>query len=215
MKKKIIIIDYHLGNLFSVKNVFEKLNLNISISSNLNDIDNADAIILPGVGAFKEAMTNLETYNLIEPIKKFIKSGKPFMGVCLGLQLLFDESEEFENCKGLGIIEGKVTKLKFSTENKIKIPHIGWNSIFYKKNAFWDSTPLQDIKNGTDMYFVHSYYINPLDQNVILSYTNYEGLNFASSILKNNIFACQFHPEKSGKIGLEIYSNWVKINNLN
>lgn len=214
MKKNIIIIDYHLGNLYSVKNAFKKLNLDISISSNEDKIQNADALILPGVGAFKEAMTNLEKYNLINVIKNFIISGKPFMGVCLGLQLLFEESNEFENSKGLGIIKGKVSKLTFDSVNNIKIPHIGWNSIYKRNINDWNNTPLQDLKNGTDMYFVHSYHVKPLDESIISSYTNYNDLIFASSIKKDNIFACQFHPEKSAKEGLDIYSNWIKIHNL-
>ena len=214
MKKNIIIIDYHLGNLYSVKNAFQELDLDITISSNEEIIRNADALILPGVGAFKEAMNNLEKFNLINIIKKFILSGKPFMGVCLGLQLLFEESNEFENSKGLGIIKGKVSKLKFDPVKNIKIPHIGWNSIYKKGINDWNNTPLQNLNNGTDMYFVHSYHVKPLDENIILSYTNYNDLIFASSIKKDNIFACQFHPEKSAKKGLEIYSNWIKIHNL-
>ena len=160
-------------------------------------------------------MNNLKELNLIEPIKKFIDSGKPFLGICLGLQLLFSESEEFGMTKGLGLVKGLVKR--FNNVNKDgetrKVPQIAWNQIHRINGKSWEDTPLNDIKEGEFMYFVHSFYVEPVEP-VELSYTNYDGQNYISSIKKNNLFACQFHPEKSAIEGLKIYNTWAKINNL-
>lgn len=213
--KKILIIDYKLGNLFSVNQALTNIGLNVKITSSADEIESADAIVLPGVGAFSDAMNNLEELNLINPIKRFIDSGKPFLGICLGLQLLFTESEEFGFTKGLGIVKGKVKR--FNNHNNEgetrKVPQIAWNQIHELDGHSWKNTPLAPIKNGEFMYFVHSFYVEP-DELVALSMTNYDGQNYVSSIKKNNIFACQFHPEKSAKEGLKIYNTWAEINNL-
>lgn len=167
--------------------------------------------ILPGVGAFGDAMHNLEKLDLIGPIKEFIASGKPLMGICLGMQLLFSESEEFGINQGLNVIPGKV--MKFPAKNQegeiVKIPQIGWNQIYEPTAEKWKNTPLQAIKNNEFMYFVHSYYAKPDRDESILSLTNYKGLEYCSSILHENVFATQFHPEKSAKEGMKIYSNWA------
>lgn len=214
-KKKILIIDYKTGNLFSVNQALTNIGLNVKITSNADEIESADAIVFPGVGAFGDAMNNLHSLNLINPIKKFIDSGKPFLGICLGLQLLFFESEEFGSTKGLGIIKGRVKRFNKTNHDgeKRKIPQIAWNKIHNVKGNSWDNSPLKDIKKGEFMYFVHSYYIEP-EEPVGLSQTIYDGQKFISSIQKDNIFACQFHPEKSAKEGLKIYDSWAKINNL-
>ena len=213
--KKILIIDYKLGNLFSVNQALTNIGLNVKITSNSDEFESADAIVLPGVGAFNDAMNNLDSLNLINPIKKHIDSGKPFLGICLGLQLLFKESEEFGFTKGLGIINGTVKR--FNNVNKDgenrKVPQIAWNQIYTTNGKSWEKTPLKDLKNGEFMYFVHSFYIEP-EEPVGLSQTNYDGQNYISSIQKNNIFACQFHPEKSAKEGLKVYNAWAEINNL-
>jgi len=212
---KIIIIDYNLGNLFSVQHACTSLGLDAQISQNIDDIINAEAIILPGVGAFKEAMNNLERLNLIAPILEHVNAGKPFFGICLGLQLLFTESEEFGNRKGLNLIPGKV--LKFPNEvndKKLIVPQIGWNTIVSKENKGFKDTPLEGIKDHEFTYFVHSYYVSPDNQKDTLTVTNYEGHIYCSSIIKKNIFATQFHPEKSGVEGLKIYKNWAVQNNL-
>lgn len=211
--KSIAIIDYKLGNLFSVRQACLHFGANAIVTSNKIDLEKADAIILPGVGAFAEAMTNLKTLDLIDSIKKFVESGKPFMGVCLGQQLLFTESEEFINTKGLNLIEGTIKKFPISLpdNDKAKVPQVAWNTV-HKANINWDSTPLNGLEDNDFQYFVHSYYTEPINSEIILTTTSYEGFNYCSSILKDNIFACQFHPEKSGEKGLLIYKNW--INNI-
>lgn len=216
MAKKVVIVDYQLGNLFSVKQVLDNINLDVTISSNPSDIITADAIILPGVGAFKDAMDNLNGMGLVEPIKFFIKSGKPFLGICLGLQLLFTDSEEFGSAEGLNVIKGKVKRFANRSANGhvVKVPQIAWNAIQAVNHRTWMDTPLNDTMEYADMYFVHSFYVVPEDESVILTKTEYGGLSYASSIYKDNIFACQFHPEKSGNEGIDIYRNWALINNL-
>lgn len=213
--KKILIIDYKLGNLFSVNQALTNIGLNVNITSNAEDIESADAIVLPGVGAFNDAMNNLKELNLINPIKKFASSNKPFLGICLGLQLLFSESEEFGYSKGLGLVKGKVKRfININKDGELrKVPQIGWNQILQIDANSWKNTPLNSIKAGEFMYFVHSFYVVP-NEIVGLSQTNYDGQFYVSSILKNNIFACQFHPEKSALEGLKIYNSWAIINNL-
>lgn len=214
-QKKILIIDYKLGNLFSVNQALTNIGLNVKITTNPDEIKSADAIVLPGVGAFSDAMNNLNSLDLINPIKKFVDSGKPFLGICLGLQLLFTESEEFGHTKGLGLVKGQVKR--FHNNNRDgetrKVPQIAWNQIHKIKSNSWEDTPLNEIKVGEFMYFVHSFYVEP-EEPVGLSQTNYDGQIYVSSIQKNNLFACQFHPEKSALEGLKIYNSWAKINNL-
>lgn len=211
--KKVAIIDYGMGNLFSVKQACEHAGLNAAISSEFSEILDADAVILSGVGAFGVAMHNLEKLELINPIKNFINSGKPFMGICLGMQLLMSVSEEFGYHKGLNVIKGSVVRFSDTKEsNRIKVPQVGWNQIVrpgFIKEEIWNFAPLRDINNGEVMYFVHSYYVVPEDPKLALSFTKYGDIEYCSSILYKNIFACQFHPEKSGREGLKIYKNWL------
>lgn len=214
-EKKILIIDYKLGNLFSVNQALTNIGLNVRITTDANEIEASDAIVLPGVGAFGDAMNNLEELNLIKPIKKFVDTGKPFLGICLGLQLLFSESEEFGLSKGLGLVKGRVKRFYNTNKNgeTRKVPQIAWNQIHKINGTSWENTPLNGIKEGEFMYFVHSFYVDP-EEPVGLSQTNYDGKTYTSSIQKNNLFACQFHPEKSASEGLKIYNNWAVINNL-
>jgi glutamine amidotransferase len=212
--KKVVIIDYQLGNLFSVKQACDTVGINALISSNSEDILNADALILPGVGAFIEAMNNLKKFGLDVAIQNKVTRGTPIFGICLGQQLLFTESEEFGAGKGLDLISGIIKRFPETIdERKVKVPHIAWNTIF-KLNQEWYNTALCDLNNNDFMYFIHSYYVKPSDDTCILTLTNYDGIQFCSSILKNNIFATQFHPEKSADKGISIYKNWALINNL-
>lgn len=212
--KKVVIIDYQLGNLFSVKQACDTVGINALISSNSEDILNADALILPGVGAFIEAMNNLKKFGLDVAIQNKVTRGTPIFGICLGQQLLFTESEEFGAGKGLDLISGIIKRFPETIhERKVKVPHIAWNTIFKLKQE-WDNTALCDLNNNDFMYFIHSYYVKPGDDTCILTLTNYDGIEFCSSILKNNIFATQFHPEKSADKGISIYKNWALINNL-
>ncbi len=202
----IAIIDYGMGNLRSVQKAFERIGHSAVVTRDKKIINDADKIVLPGVGAFPDCMKNLADLGLIEPIIKGVEAGKPFLGICLGLQLLFTESEEFGTHKGLDIIKGRVIRFPeglSSNGTRLKIPHMGWNEIRMKKK-----TPVLDgIPEGSYLYFVHSYYVVPQDKDIIAT-TTYYGVEFVSSIWKDNIFACQFHPEKSQQAGLKILVNF-------
>lgn len=213
-EKKVVIIDYKLGNLFSVKQACDAVGMNAELSSDKNEILSADALILPGVGAFIEAMNNLHNLDLIEAIKSKVKSGTPIFGICLGLQLLFTKSEEFGSGNGLDLIPGIIKKFPAKLNDRvIKIPHITWNQV-YKLNHPWEKTPLVELKQNEFVYFIHSYFVQPDNDDFILTKTNYDGIEFCSSVIKENIFATQFHPEKSADKGISIYKNWALINNL-
>jgi glutamine amidotransferase len=210
----IAIIDYGMGNLRSVHKAFAAVGHDAVVTRDSRVLNKASHLVLPGVGAFADCMANLDQYGLIDPIHKGIASGKPFLGICLGLQLLFTESEEFGMHKGLDIVPGKVRRFKFesgpamdtsSMSNALKVPHMGWNELAVKRVA----PPLQHVPAGQHVYFVHSYYVEPSDPSVIATTTNY-GTSFVSSIWRDNIFACQYHPEKSQTIGLQIVKNFAE-----
>jgi glutamine amidotransferase len=206
----IAIIDYQMSNLFSVKNALECLGIDSEITSDVTKIMAAKGAILPGVGAFAEAMKHLKTLDLIQPIKDFINSGKPFMGICLGFHLLFTESEEFGVTRGMDILQGKVESFSRHVKSK-KIPHIGWNRILTNNDVIKEDSfisPLKDINSDEYMYFVHSFYVDPDNKDIIATETEYDSFTFCSSVLKGNVFASQFHPEKSGTSGLKILKNY-------
>lgn len=208
MSKKIVIIDYSLGNLFSVQQAFTQCDVTTIVSNNPEELLSADAIVLPGVGAFAEAMDNLKHYQLDLAITQSVNSGKPFLGVCLGMQLLFTSSEEFGATKGLGIIEGEIKKFKsLDATEKLHVPQVGWNNI--RSGNSWKGTIFENIDQETYMYFVHSYYAIPKFAENSLCSTNYGGIDYCSAVIKNNVTATQFHPEKSGEKGLLIYKNWL------
>lgn len=194
----IAIVDYGMGNLRSVEKGFLKVGIDAVVTRNPLDIDNASGVVLPGVGAFRDCMKNLSGSSLIDSIVKAIEKGKPYLGICLGLQILFTESEEFGLSRGLDILKGKVVRFRFDSKD-LKIPHMGWNNIIIKKRP----PVLKDIDDGSFFYFVHSYYVVPEDKGVIATVTDY-GLEFTSMVWKDNIFATQFHPEKSQSLGLKI-----------
>ena len=200
----IAIIDYGAGNLHSVKNALDFLGTESIVTGNSEEILNADKVILPGVGAFGDAMNSMSESGLVETVKKVAASGKPFLGICLGLHLLFEESEESPDATGLGIFKGKVVKIP-DREN-LKIPHMGWNSIKLIK----DSKILKNIGSEPYVYFVHSYYIQPDDTEIVSATTEY-GQWLDIAVEKDNIFATQFHPEKSGDIGMEILKNFIAL----
>lgn len=199
--KRVAIIDYNTSNLFSITNAIYKMNLSPVTTSNRNKILNCDALILPGVGSFQFAMGNIRNFFLDHTLVEFVKTGKPFLGICLGFQLLFESSDEVEFTKGLGLIKGKVIKIK--GDNR-KVPHLGWNKVFI------NSKRPNLIKDESYFYFVHSYYASPKFKDLIFSKTTYQGLDFCSSVKKDNLFGCQFHPEKSGKNGLSFLHNYFK-----
>jgi len=200
----IAIIDYDMGNVRSVSKALEKVGADSVVTRDPKVIDDASHVVLPGVGAFRDCMRNLEEYGLITPLLKSIEKGKPFLGICLGLQLLFEESDEFGLHKGLGVIKGRVEKFKDAPG--LKVPHMGWNEVKKAK----ESPLLEGIKEGEFFYFVHSYYAVPSDRSVDLTTTGY-GVEFTSSIEAGNVMACQFHPEKSQKAGLRVLKNFSSI----
>jgi len=206
---RISIIDYKTSNLHSVKAACEEVGISSRITSKPNELLSSDAAILPGVGSFYRAMENIRKLGLEEAILNFVSSGKSLFGICLGLQLLFEQSEEFGTHEGLSLIRGKVKRFDFSNGNchKYPVPQIGWNKIM-PKNQSWKGTFLDNCDEGTYMYFVHSFYVEPKDEEVILSTSVYGNQQYCSSIKKENIFATQFHPEKSGQKGLEIYRSF-------
>ena len=202
----IAIIDYGMGNLRSVEKGFLKVGVNAKITNRPEVIEKADAIVLPGVGAFKDCMRELTSLELTDAIVGAIKKGKPYLGICLGLQVLFSESEEFGRCRGLDIFRGKVVRFQ---NGNLKIPHMGWNELTIQKQ----NPLLNGIKDKTYFYFVHSFYVAPEDSSIIAATTDY-GLNFTSMIWEDNIFAVQFHPEKSQAAGLKLLANFAEWNGM-
>lgn len=200
----IAIIDYGMGNLRSVQKALEHAGGKAVVTRSPRTIVRASKVVLPGVGAIGDCMKHLKEYKLIDPILETIEQDKPFLGICLGFQCLFEESDEFGKHKCLGVLPGKV--VRFELPKKYTIPHMGWNQIDRV-----NTTPyLKGIRSGTDFYFVHSYYVVPTQKSVVATKTQY-GKNFVSSVVSGNLFACQFHPEKSQQAGLKLLSNFVAL----
>ena len=198
----IAIVDYGVGNLKSVQNALKTLNIPSIISSDKDEIAKSRSIIVPGVGAFPDAMKNLKDKGLDVVIKAAAKEGKPILGICLGMQLFFEESEEIEKCKGLGFLKGTVKKL----EGSIKIPHMGWNDLIFE-----NCTPLlEGVVENSYVYFVHSYYAEVGEENIVNAYSMYEK-KIPAIVSKGNIFGLQFHPEKSGEAGMKLLKNFGGI----
>lgn len=202
----ITIVDYGMGNLRSVEKGFTSQGVEVCVTNKPEKVKNANGLILPGVGAFGDCVKNLRKEKLIEPILEYIESGKPFLGICLGLQVLFEESEESPGEKGLGLIKGKVVKFPFSKEKGLKVPQMGWNRV--KTNSA--TAVLDGIPENSWFYFVHSFYVAPEENNLDLLTSDY-GIEFTAGIVKDNIFASQFHPEKSSDMGLRILKNFAGV----
>ena len=204
----IAIIDYGMGNLRSVQKGFEKVGCDAVVTADPKVVLEAEKIVLPGVGAFRDCMRNLEQGGFIEPILRVIAEGRPFLGICLGLQLLFTEGEEFGVHRGLDVIPGKVVRFPegmMEGGEKLPVPHMGWNQLSFRQRP----AAFEGIEEGANVYFVHSYYVRPDDPSVIATTTRY-GIEFCSSIRKDNIVATQFHPEKSQETGLRILRNFAE-----
>tara|TARA_Y100001935_G_scaffold253855_1_gene261243 strand:- start:4779 stop:5438 length:660 start_codon:yes stop_codon:yes gene_type:complete len=215
MKKniKITIIDYDNGNLESVYRACDYVGMTPIISSNQSEIDKSDAIILPGVGAFGDAMKSLKERNLIDPIYNFINTGKIVVGICLGMQLFLNKSEESSKENGLGLIEGECLHFsKFFQNTNTKVPQIQWNTIYSEnKIDFNEGSPFNSLKQNEFMFFVHSFFVKTKNKNDILALSKYGDIEYCSALQKDNIIGMQFHPEKSGPKGLEIYENIKNI----
>jgi glutamine amidotransferase len=235
MPERVAIVDYGMGNLFSVQQACARVGLEAEITSSAEAIAGASGVILPGVGAFGVAMESLRALQLDQTLRQAASSGTPFFGICLGMQLLMNESFEFGRHEGLGIVPGEVVRFEPGADGmaQVKVPQVGWNRIRQpaapvavrevrpaRKPAqgktpakpagrLWDGTGLSGIEDGAYMYFVHSFFVRPRDPNCILSVSFYGGMKFCSSLAVNNVFATQFHPERSGPRGLRIYQNFA------
>jgi glutamine amidotransferase len=224
----IAVIDYGMGNLRSVQKALEVVGAKTRVTSSPKDLEKCEKLVFPGVGAFGAAMKELKKLKLVEPIRSAIDEGKPFLGLCLGLQLLFEKSEEAPGVKGLGVFEGESKRFKFrkiapsipsvrrnlrmkvSYEN-FKVPHMGWNSIAYSVERISDRKKiLAGVPSNSYVYFVHSYYVKPKDRDVILTTTDY-GIDFVSGVARGNVYGFQFHPEKSQETGLKMLKNFVRL----
>jgi glutamine amidotransferase len=207
----ICIVDYGMGNLRSVQKAVQRVGFEATISTNPRDVRRASRLILPGVGAFKDCMDNLNRFNLVRAVLDFLATGRPFLGICLGLQLLFDESDEFGSHEGMHVLPGKVTRFPHNltdpeTRERLPIPHMGWNRVHAQK-----CVPLfREIKDDSYFYFVHSYYAVPDRADDVWTTTSY-GIDFTSAVQRDNIFAVQFHPEKSHSAGLQLLRNFADI----
>ena len=198
----IAIIDYGMGNLRSVQKAFEHVGADARVTNVIGDILKADKVVLPGVGAMMPAMQKLQELALTGPIRKVIQEGKPFLGICLGLQLLFERSSEGGFSEGLKILEGSVERF-----NQLKVPHMGWNQIQPRAAG---SKLFAGLNSGENVYFCHSYFVAPKDVSIVAGITNY-GADFVSAVARGNIWGVQFHPEKSQKVGLQILKNFVEL----
>ena len=223
-KTRVTIVDYGLGNLFSVQQACEHAGMRTVITSSHREIKKADAVILPGVGAFGDAMATLARLDLVGALVDVAASSKPLVGICLGMQLLMTESNEFGHHRGLGIIEGEVVRLETSADDAgvNKVPQVGWNRIypagadadrddFKAAGTPWKAPLLGGVADGGYMYFVHSYYPKPVDPEVVVSTTSYGSVEFCSSLRSGFVFGCQFHPERSGWEGMRVYRNLAKL----
>lgn len=199
------IIDYQMGNLRSVQKAIEHLEIEASILTSPKQLEQVDGVILPGVGAFRDAIAELKRHDFVSAIQDTVQSGKPFLGICLGLQLLFDVSYEDGEHEGLGILPGDV--VRFAPEPGLKIPHMGWNAI----DLVQDCELFANLSSGDYVYFVHGYYVRPTDSSVVAARTTHGQQTFTSVIHRENLYATQFHPEKSQRVGLQLLSNFAKL----
>jgi len=218
----VAIVDYGLGNLFSVRQACDHAGMTAIITSDVADLLAADAIVLPGVGAFGNAMAALRRLDLVAPLSDAAAAGRPVIGICLGLQLLMTESCEFGQHRGLGLLEGCVERFPSADRSgvRVKIPQVGWNRVWPggegqpsagSSPVLWSGTPLEGLSAGEPFYFVHSYYVRPANPAIVLSQTTYADTTFASTVRQSNIFACQYHPERSGAQGLRIYDSLISF----
>jgi len=218
LNPKVAIVDYGMGNLFSVKHAFEHVGMPAFVTSSKEDVLNADAVVLPGVGAFGDAMCALGDLDLVGPLRDVAASETMLVGICLGMQLLMTESHEFGTHRGLGVFDGPVVRLDPLSDagHSLKVPHVGWNRIYasdglHRNDVGLEASPLNGVADGEFMYFVHSYYPVPEDLGVVTSFSRYGDVEFSSSIWRDNVFGCQFHPERSGPQGLNVYRNLASM----
>lgn len=201
----VAIIDYGMGNIHSVQKALESLGTSTAVVTTADAVVKADKLVLPGVGAFDDAMSELENKGLVKAILDYVKTGKPFLGICLGLQLFFDKSQEAQSKKGLGIISGEV--VRFDNKLDLKVPHMGWNELILQK---MNCPLLKGLNDSEFVYFCHSFYVKPAEESVSAAVTEY-GVRFTSIVWRDNVYGVQFHPEKSQKTGMRVLENFVNL----
>lgn len=214
MRYRVTVIDYGISNLLNVVRAFEHLGAEVNVTNDPDEVVGADRLVLPGVGAFGDGMAGLNALGLVEPIRRYVDSARPFLGICLGMQMMLDRSEEFGSHRGLGLISGEVVAIPAITVDgrPHKIPHIGWNTIVATEaGGSWRRTVLDRIEEGSSLYFVHSYMVVPADPTNRLADCDYGGHRISAVIRSGNIYGCQFHPEKSGEVGLRILRNFLAL----
>jgi len=208
-KPSVTVVDYGRGNLLSVARAFERVGAEVTVTDDAEAIAAAVRLVIPGVGAFADAMGELSRRNLIDPLKAYAETGRPMLGVCVGMQILFDSGEEFGEFAGLGLMPGRVTPIAGRSSMRLKIPHIGWNRLLPANE--WDHTILAGLGDDPYCYFVHSFAAVPESDDVLLSQMAYGDLCLTAAVRRENIWGCQFHPEKSGETGLKIISNFLEL----
>lgn len=211
MNRTVTIVDYGVGNIFSVIRAFEACGAKVNLSANAADIKNAEHLVLPGVGAFKDAMAALKNSNTLDSILEFVQTERPFLGICVGLQLLMEVGEEFGHTSGLGLVEGRTVEIPSQAVDGelLKRPHIGWCKL--QQINSWKNTVLSEVSAEDYFYFVHSFHALPVDRNNLLATADYGGHAISAVIRKNNLTGCQFHPERSSKAGLKVLNTFLSI----
>lgn len=213
IRKEIVVVDYGVGNLFSVQRALEVCGFDAALTDDPERISDAERIVLPGVGAFSDGMAELRSRGLIEPIRGFVRSGRPFLGICLGMQMMFERSFEFGEHEGLGLVPGEVRPISRTGRAGLahKIPHVGWSELIPSGDSRWDRTILDGLESGSAQYFVHSFAAEPAHDGDRLADTNYNGLCLAAVIGHDRAWGCQFHPERGGPLGLRIIRNFCSL----
>lgn len=214
MRKQVTVVDYGLGNLFSVRRAFESQGAEVTFANKPDEILQSERLVLPGVGAFNKGMNGLTSLELAEPIREYAAQGKPFLGICLGMQMMFERSLEFGRFEGLGLIKGEVRKIMNEDSNSrtLKIPHIGWNSLLPNDDGrTWECSILSGLDRGTSAYFLHSYSAFVVDPSAVLAYAVYGGHKIVAVVGIGKVYGCQFHPERSGPAGLKMINNFLEL----
>jgi glutamine amidotransferase len=209
----VTIVDYGVGNLFSVRGALEYCDAQPQFSSSPQAIENADRLLLPGVGAFADSMADMRDCNLVEPVLRFAETGRPLLGICLGMQMLMEESEEFGLHEGLGVVKGRVVPIppNGADGEPHRIPHVGWNELYPSHPGTWNETLLRDVREGDSVYFVHSFMAVPEVPGHRVADCDYHGQKICAVLQRENVFGCQFHPEKSGEVGIQILRNFIAL----
>jgi glutamine amidotransferase len=213
VKPGVTIVDYGVGNLFSVRGALEYCDAQPQFSSSPQAIENADRLLLPGVGAFADSMADMRDCNLVEPVLRFAETGRPLLGICLGMQMLMEESEEFGLHEGLGVVKGRVVPIppNGADGEPHRIPHVGWNELYPSHPGTWNETLLRDVREGDSVYFVHSFMAVPEVPGHRVADCDYHGQKICAVLQRENVFGCQFHPEKSGEVGIQILRNFIAL----